>query len=165
MPKNHSFLIEIFKKINDRNEDSVLLLIGDGELRLSIEKKVKDFLLTDNVIFAGVRSDIPELLQAIDVFVFPSLFEGLPVTLIEAQASGLYCIVSDSITKEVKITDSIEFISLDHSLNHWTNRILNYRYVSNREDYCKKVKENGYDINTVATWLQDFYLNCEISDA
>ena len=112
-PKNHTFIIDVFKEIYGKDNDAVLLLVGDGKLRSSIEKKIKNMNLTESVVMTGVRSDVPELLQAMDIMVFPSLFEGLPVTLIEAQASGLPCIVADTITPEVGISDSLKFLSLE----------------------------------------------------
>lgn len=110
--KNHYFLIDIFKEIYNINKNSVLLLIGDGDLKKSIQEKVEDLGLSNNVVFTGVRPNVPELLQAMDVFLFPSLYEGLPVALIEAQAAGLPCIVSDKITTDTKITDLISFVPL-----------------------------------------------------
>ena len=100
--KNHRFLIEIFKEIHDRNADAVLLLVGGGELddslKNEIKQKVEDLGLTDCVQFLGVREDVNELMQAFDLFLLPSLFEGLPVTMVEAQASGLPCVISVSYT-------------------------------------------------------------------
>jgi glycosyltransferase involved in cell wall biosynthesis len=158
-PKNHTFLLDIFKEVHNNNENAILLLVGDGELRSSIEKKIQDLHLSDSVILTGVRSDIPELLQAMDIFVFPSLFEGLPVTIIEAQASGLSCIVADTITKEVQISNFIKFISLAETTNYWSDEIQNTVFKVIREDQYKLVKENGYDINSVAALLKDFYLS------
>jgi len=158
-PKNHTFLLDVFKEVHQRNSDATLLLIGDGELRSSIERKIKNLGLADSVILTGVRTDVKALLRAMDVFVFPSLFEGLPVTIIEAQASGLYCIVSDTITDEVKISDSIKFISLSETPEYWSNEIQNSDLDRNREDQYKVVMENGYDIHEVVSWLKEFYLN------
>ncbi|QDY44832.1 glycosyltransferase family 1 protein [Planococcus glaciei] len=107
--KNHFFLIDIFDSIYKQNNNTVLLLIGDGKLRSQLEKKVMELNLSENVIFTGIRNDIPELMQAMDLFLFPSLYEGLPVTLIEAQASGLPCVVSNTVTEETKITNHVDF--------------------------------------------------------
>lgn len=163
-PKNHIFLIDIFKEIHDKNEDAVLLLIGDGELRSSIEQKIKALNLSENVILTGVRHDIPDLLQAFDVFLFPSIFEGLPVSLIEAQASGVLCIVSDTITKEVEITNSVVFLSIKDSANYWSDVILKEFNDFNRVDNYKTIKGNGYDIKTEVSWLQEFYLKVTSKD-
>ncbi|MBI9065664.1 MAG: glycosyltransferase family 1 protein [Salinivirgaceae bacterium] len=158
-PKNHSFLIDVFKEIHKKYSNAVLLLIGKGELQSIIEKKVNYLGLTENVIFTGVRADIPELLQAMDVFVFPSLFEGLPVTLIEAQASGLKCVVSDSITKEVGITDCLEFVSLKDSPAIWSNKIIDSFSCFIRKNNYEEVKTNGYDIQATSNWLEFFYMS------
>src|SRR5690606_4659996 len=99
--KNHEFLIDIFYEIKKRKRNGMLVLVGEGILQSRVERKVKQLGLENDVKFLGVRKDIPELLQAFDIFLFPSLFEGLPVVLVEAQAAGLKSIVSNTITKEV----------------------------------------------------------------
>ncbi|MHA1381521.1 MAG: glycosyltransferase family 1 protein [Candidatus Helarchaeota archaeon] len=157
--KNHTFLIDVFKEVHERNRNTVLLLVGDGELRSSIEKKVRDLGLKNSVIFTGVRADIPALLQAMDVFVFPSLFEGLGIVVIEAQASGLPCIVSDAIPKEAYVTDNIENLSLKESIEIWTDKILKHIH-DKRENKYQEIVEKGYDIEETVQWLQEFYLTC-----
>lgn len=157
--KNQSYLIDIFKAVYSKNNNSMLLLVGEGALRSEMEKKVKMLDLADAVIFTGVRSEIPELLQAMDVFVFPSLFEGLPVTVIEAQASGLKCFLSDSITEEVKITDLIEFISLEETSAYWADQVLKYANGYKRKNMSSEIFKAGYDIRASARWLENFYLN------
>lgn len=156
--KNHEFIIDVFYKIHKRNNNAILLLTGDGVLKSHILNKVKKLGLDDNVIFTGIRSDIPELLQVIDIFLFPSLYEGLPVTLIEAQASGLKCIASDTITEEVKITDNVEFISLDKSPVYWAEQVLTYENGYERKNTYAKIYDAGYDVSENAKWLQEFYL-------
>jgi len=157
-PKNHTFLVDIFKKVHDKYSDTVLMLIGDGNLRPGIEKKVANLQLTESVIFTGIRSDIPDILQAMDVFVFPSLYEGLPVTLIEAQASGLECIVSDKITTEVRITDLITFCSLKNSSDFWARKIISDKFGDERRDFCTEITHAGYDVKENARFLENFYL-------
>ncbi|MEK3992338.1 glycosyltransferase family 1 protein [Robertmurraya sp. FSL R5-0851] len=159
--KNHDFLIDIFKEFHDKNSDSVLMLVGDGELRSKIEKKVDALGLTGKVIFTGVRSDISELLQAMDIFVFPSLHEGLPVTLVEAQASGLPCIVSNNITKQVKITNNIQYIDLTTPISTWVEEIMEKRIKHSRRDEGQSIINAGFDIEIVAQNLQDYYLSCK----
>lgn len=156
--KNHKFLIDVFKIIHSRNNNAVLLLVGDGELRQTIIEKVENLGLSDNVIFTGVRSDIPELLQAMDVFVFPSLYEGLGIAVIEAQAAGLHCIVADTIPKEAYITDLIESIPLTEKEDIWAERILKYNNGYNRQNTYEEVKSKGYDIYETTRWLEEFYL-------
>ena len=99
-----------------------------------------------------------DILQAMDVFLFPSLMEGLPVTLIEAQASGLPCIVADTITEEVKITDLVDFVSLDKSAEFWADKVLHYANASERQNTYAMISAAGYDIKENAKWLQEFYL-------
>ena len=117
--KNHSFLIKIFKEVVAKNKDSVLVLIGHGNLKEAIQKEVKSLNVLDKIHFLGVRKDIPRLLQMFDAFVFPSFYEGLPVTLIEAQAAGLKIYASDSITKEVELTNDIQFLSIEDKPEYW----------------------------------------------
>ncbi len=157
-PKNHTFLIDIFEAVYKQNCEAVLLLVGDGALRSSIEKKIEELGLSDAVKLIGIRSDIPDLVQAMDVFVFPSLFEGLPVTVIEAQASGLPCIISDTITTEVKITNSIKSLPLKEKPDFWSHEILNIDKNLIRYSQYKLISDNGYDIREVANWLQNFYI-------
>lgn len=156
--KNHTFLIDIFQDVIKVNKNSVLLLIGEGILMDSIKNKVAELKLQDNVIFLGVRSDIPELLSGMDVLVFPSLYEGLPVSLIEAQANGIKIIASDTITSEVNITNEIEFLSLNNSAIQWAETILKndggYKRLSTED----KIQNAGYDVKKNAQWLKEFYL-------
>jgi glycosyltransferase involved in cell wall biosynthesis len=157
--KNHSFLIDIFKEIYVKNNDCVLLLVGDGELRREIETKVKELGLTENVIFTGVRSDIPELFQAMDVFVFPSFYEGWGIVLVEAQASGLECFTSNKVVpKEVDVADLVEFVDLDKSAQVWADKILNV-YSYERNNTTDIIKTGGYDICQVVEDLQKWYLS------
>jgi len=157
--KNHLFLIDIFKEIKSKKEKSILLLVGDGELRSLIEDKIFELGLNESVVFTGVRSDVPELVQAMDVLLFPSLYEGLPVTLIEAQTAGLPCIISKNIPDEVMVTkDLVSFVSLSETPERWSDLVIeNAEGFSRRNRYPDIVKA-GYDVNTSAKWLQEFYL-------
>ena len=128
------------------------------ELRRLIQKKVNTLGLKDAVRFLGVQSDIPYYLQAIDVFLFPSLYEGLPVTLIEAQAAGLKSIVSDQVSKETKLTNLVEFVSLDASAKFWADEVLKYKSGYSREITSDTISKKGYDIKANALELQNFYL-------
>lgn len=156
--KNHDFIIDIFKEIHDINNDAVLMLVGDGELKDEIEKKVKKLRLAKSVIFTGIRSDIPKLLSSMDVFLFPSLFEGLPVSLIEAQASGIVSIISDNVSKEVKITNQIEFLSLKDSPVDWANKAIKYDNNHKRINTYNQIKKAKYDIEQNAQEMENFYL-------
>ncbi|WP_042345885.1 glycosyltransferase family 1 protein [Bacillus massiliigorillae] len=155
--KNHDFLIDIFKELHDQQEDAVLLLVGDGDLRPKIQEKVSDLGLNENVIFTGVRCDIPQLLQAMDVFVFPSVYEGLGIALIEAQASGLNCFTSNKVVPaDVNITNLVKFMDLSKSAKQWAKEIL-----LTKNDKRKMTKEDiekaGYDIHQVTKNLQKWY--------
>ncbi|MDF1494090.1 glycosyltransferase family 1 protein [Caproiciproducens sp. CPB-2] len=157
--KNHIFLLDIFKAVHDRNKDSVLLLVGDGELRPQIEKKIADLDLIDSVILTGVRADTAELYQAMDVFVFPSLFEGLGIVAIEAQAAGLPCIVANTIPREAFITDLIKSVPLEEPPEVWSTEILKYKEGFERKDTSEQVRQAGYDTKEQAKWLEEFYLS------
>jgi len=156
--KNHEFLIEIFRAVVNRNKNSLLLLVGDGSLRQYIEEKVNRLKLTDNVMFAGVRSDIPELLQAMDVFVMPSYHEGLPVTLVEAQSACLPCVLSKNITDEIEILDNIKWCDLSDDLSIWVDNILYFMKNTIRRNTKKEIIDAGFDINNVAHELQQIYI-------
>lgn len=158
--KNHNHLIEVFDCIAKKT-DATLLLIGEGSLRYEIEKKVKDKGLSDRVIFLGMQQNVSKYLNAMDAFIFPSLFEGLPVTLIEAQTNGLTCYISDSISTEVKVTDLVHLCSLLDSPQKWADLVVNgVSDLDNRNMYSKEVSACGYDISNTASYLQDYYLNC-----
>lgn len=157
--KNHEFIIDVFKSVHNKVKNSVLLLIGDGALKESIQMKVRKEKLENSVIFAGVRSDVPDIFQGMDIFVMPSLFEGLPVTLIEAQASGLKIFASDVITNEVAITNNIEFMSLNSSAEVWADRIMEYRDGYERKNSSQEIIASGYDVKNNAQELEQFYLS------
>lgn len=155
--KNHIFLLKIFKSIIEKQPNSKLVLIGDGELKNEIVTHAKELNILNKIRFLGVRSDVSNLLQMLDVFVMPSLFEGLPVTLIEAQTSGLKVFASDAITREVALTDNIDFLSLNQTAEFWADQILkSVPYV--RQDKTDVIKANGYDIVESTKRLQDFYM-------
>lgn len=156
--KNHSFLIDIFTDLIKEDEDYLLVLAGVGDLKEEIEKKVKDFGIEDKVIFLGSIGYVNELLQAIDIFILPSLYEGLAVSTIEAQAAGLKCLLADTIDKNSKITDLVEFIPINQGTDPWIKAIhktLPYQ----REDTSEMIKKAGFDIRETAEKLSEFYLN------
>lgn len=159
--KNHKFLIEVFAEFVKRRPESTLLLCGDGVLRKDIEKRVKELNLEEKVKFLGVRSDIHQLLQAFDVFLFPSLHEGLPVTLIEAQAAGIPCFISDEITNEVDMgLDLMKFLKLT-SKDLWVTELEKFKVdkIERHTSKLKMLRDRGYDIKNTVEWLQDFYLS------
>jgi glycosyltransferase involved in cell wall biosynthesis len=157
--KNHAFLIDVFKAVHDKCPDAILLLVGDGDLRAAIERKVERLKLSDNVLFLGVRSDIPSLMQGMDLFLFPSMFEGLPVVLVEAQAAGLQCVVSDTITRETDVSGRVKFLGLKDPIDIWAQQILASTY--EHADTSELLSGKGYDTRTMAKWLAQFYLKSQ----
>ncbi|WP_209122901.1 glycosyltransferase family 1 protein [Alkalihalobacillus sp. BA299] len=157
--KNHAFLIETFAKLIHDIPNATLLLAGDGPLRLEIEKKIKDLNIEGNVKLLGIRSDIHRLFQAIDLFVFPSFHEGLPVTLIEAQGAGVPCVISDVITKEVDMgLELVNYLPLDDQ-SKWISTIKSVATKNNlRINSTTYLSKKGYDIKNTAEWSQGFYL-------
>lgn len=156
--KNHTFIIDIFNELHKIVPDSYLLLAGTGDLITEIKDKVNKLKLSDNVKFLGLRADIPDLMQSMDVFVFPSLYEGLPVTLIEAQASGLPCIISDKVPIECRKTDLVQQISLEKSAKQWAEVLLKVSKSERRNTY-DEIVSSGFDIRSNATKLQEYYIN------
>lgn len=156
-PKNHSFLLKVFREILKIDHDAVLILAGDGPLRPEIEKAAEDYGIKDRVLFLGLREDIPDLLSAMDVFVFPSHYEGLPVTLIEAQTSGLPCLISDKVPAEAALTGYVTALSLDDTPERWAAKALELASRPRHAD-IDAIRAAGYDIEESAKMLQSFYL-------
>jgi glycosyltransferase involved in cell wall biosynthesis len=157
--KNHMLLIDIFQSVLERNINSKLILVGQGPLQKEVIDKVEKLGLSEHVIFAGLREDIPEILSAIDVLLFPSLYEGFPVTLVEAQSAGLKCIISDTITKQVILTELIEQVSLTDSPVKWAEKLLSTTPRYNRSNTYQEIVKKGFNIKEEALKLQDFYLS------
>ncbi|MCL2773488.1 MAG: glycosyltransferase family 1 protein [Oscillospiraceae bacterium] len=156
--KNHTFILDIFAKVCKHKSDAVLLLIGDGSLRGEVENKIERLGLKDKVILTGVRSDVNELLQAMDIFLFPSLWEGFGIVLIEAQASGLHSIASaDVVPESAKVTDLLEYIPLEESPVYWAKKVLQYENGYERKNMQEKIIKAGFDIKETTKWLQEFY--------
>jgi len=152
--KNHSFLIDVFAEVYKQDKNAVLLLVGDGELKSAIEKKVENLGLKNAVVFAGVRPDVENFYQAFDVFVLPSLFEGLPLTLIEAQCTSVTSIASEPITREANITELLQYLSFDIEI--WAKTILE-KIGFNRIDISGKIRDAGYDIEVETIKLENYY--------
>lgn len=146
--KNHTFLIEIFSEIIKINSNAVLMLVGEGKEIEAIKNKVKSVGIENNVIFTGVRRDIPALLSAFDVFAFPSFYEGMPNTVIEAQSTGLPCVIADTITKEVDFTGLVHYMSLQDSAKQWAETVLKYA-TKERIDTKDFFWKEKYDIDSV----------------
>lgn len=159
--KNHEFLIKVFSYINKIEPAAELWLIGTGELEEQTKRLVKENKIQNKVRFLGVTDKVKEYLQAFDVFVFPSIFEGVPVALIEAQAAGLPCIVSSNIRQESDIgAELLNFLSLSSGIENWADVILSKCRLGHK-DTSKYVKEAGYEVKDISKKLQKFYLSIE----
>lgn len=158
--KNHTFLLDVFAALSRQEPTARLLLVGSGELSDAMKQKASSMGLADRVIFTGGRSDVHELMQAMDVFAFPSLYEGLPVTLVEAQAAGLPCFISDRVPEDCKLTPGVERIPLSAGAAVWAERILTAKgqgHAQNRETIIAA----GFDIVENARKLQAYYLGAK----
>lgn len=156
-PKNYPFLLDAFSRIASMNDSSVLLLVGNSGKSPAIVESIADKGLEGRVILTGIRSDIPALLHAMDAFVFPSTREGLPVSVIEAQAAGLPCLVSDSVTAEVRVTDRVTLLPLAAGPDNWAKTTLS-SYTADRSRAADLVRSAGYDIVANAKVLEQIYL-------
>ena len=155
--KNHEFLIDIFAEVAKQKENAVLLLIGEGPLRLAIREKVNELHLENKVLFLGVRNDVADLYNVMDVFALPSFYEGLPVVGVEVQANGLPFLCSDQVTREIFISDSIKLLALNDGAEKWAEEILSTKRVAFAET-LKSMRESGFDIVNEARTLEKIYL-------
>ena len=153
--KNHRFLIDIFNEVHKENSNSLLLLAGQGPLMDEMKEKVKRLDLEENVRFLGQRNDINELYQAFDVFLFPSLYEGLGMVLIEAQCSNLLCVASTEVPNIVKKNDNVLFLKLSNNINNWKNKILENNFI--RENKINNLSE--YNVAKKKAELEYKYIN------
>ena len=161
--KNHEFLLAIFKKIKDRQSNAVLYLMGDGSLRNQTEEKVRTMGLSNSVVFTGRISDIHKKLQAMDVMLFPSRFEGLPNVVIEWQAEGLPCLISSSITKECAVSEDVHFKSIHDDAEEWAEIATKLSIDDNTRERVsgnaiKKLTDEGFQINESVRILENKYL-------
>lgn len=157
--KNHKFLIEVFSEIKKMRDDAVLVLAGRGELEEKVKKQVAELGLEKSVIFAGVREDIPQVLQMYDIFVFPSNYEGLPLSVVEAQAADLPCLLTDIIPEFAIITNQCKLSSINNSARDWAKKAVWLCDNSTRKDTYEQIKASGFDITSIAKELEDFYLS------
>lgn len=162
-PKNHLFLIDVFDTIHKKKPNTILWLAGNGALKKDVENKVEECHLGESVLFLNERSDANRLYQGMDALIFPSLWEGLSVTLVEAQASSLPVFTSSNISPEHKITSCLEFIDLDKGAEYWANHILGkIDTIPARTDMRSQITQGGYNIEREAQSLQEFYLHSVI---
>lgn len=155
--KNHSFILDVFKRISQLNSNALLILVGDGHLRSDIEMKIEELNIKDKVILLGNRSDVYDIINAFDVFILPSLFEGLGIVLIEAQANGLYCVASSQVPSEVNILGRVKFVDLSSDSDMWSKAILNHETSSERAVDPISLEASGYSINAAVEVLENIY--------
>lgn len=155
--KNHDFLLDVFFEYKKKNHDSILLLVGSGLLEDKIKQKVHRLGLDECVLFLGVRNDIPDILCSMDCFVMPSLYEGLPFVLVEAQTTGLPCVISDTINKDSKLTPYLTFCGLNDDAGLWVEDIKNIIGKNNREEGAKYIEERGFDVLSMVRYLESLY--------
>ena len=157
--KNPDFIIDIFEEVSKK--DGKCIWVGNGELFNYCRNIVKEKQLEDSVLLTGRRDDIHRVLQAFDGFILPSLWEGLPVVAVEAQAAGLPCLISDVVSHETSISDLVKWESLKTNATKWAEEIIRLAKINipKRESPINSIRENGYDIEYTAKWLADFYCN------
>ena len=154
--KNHEFLIYVFEEYHRDNPDSLLIMLGDGELIEKIKSKVAQKELEGSVCFLGNRSDVADWYQAMDMFVLPSFYEGFPVVGVEAQASGLPCLFSDGITSEIQISPNAQFMNLENGVKVWAEKIE--YMIDNKQDRSNLILDHDrFDIEKNADKLDLFY--------
>lgn len=156
--KNQSFLIELMPELLKKREDAKLILLGDGDDREMLEEKVNALNLKDNVIFAGSVCNVQDYLSAMDVFVFPSLYEGMPLSILEVQANGLPCVISDTVPPDVFLTDLIHPLSLNDSKDKWIEAIISVKRNTSK-DYPQELKDAGFDTQTAMEKVYRIYEN------
>lgn len=159
--KNHTFLLDVFEEILKQKPSAKLLLVGEGELKEKIQETIERKRIRESVVILSNRNDVPELLQAMDVFVFPSLYEGLSIALVEAQASGLPCVVSNSIDEKSIMASNVIALSLEESRLRWADAILQFENYNNfnRNNTISTISNNGYDIKKTVLQLQKIYMS------
>lgn len=157
--KNHAFLIDLLAELRDEGFDAVLVLAGDGELRGEIERKVHGLGLSGSVRFLGLRDDVAKLVQAFDVMAFPSLHEGIPLTLIEAQASGLPVLASDKVSGAALVLPNTARLPLDALMSEWAGAVVRLASGGRCKQAIGRLAEAGYEIGASAKALQAVYLS------
>ena len=156
--KNHKFLIDIFYDYLKINPQSILLLVGEGKLKKDIQEKVKKLGIENNVKFLGIRDDVNLLMNAFDIFVFPSLYEGFGIALLEAQCNGILCFASDTIPKSVKVSENLKFLSLKEDSNYWAEYIWEnskHKQTKKREDV--EMEDMDYSVKTLTKKIEEIY--------
>ena len=153
--KNHVFLLNVFRAVLNKEKKSKLILVGNGDLYKFIKSEIQKLKISENVIMLGARNDVAELLISADYFLFPSKWEGLPVTVVEAQAAGLPCYVSNNITRDVNVSKLVRNISIDDGIEPWVKEII--KHDMHYEDVSNEIIESGFDIGSSVRWITNFY--------
>lgn len=157
--KNHVFMVNVFSELLKSCPDAKLMLVGDGYLRDSIEKQIENLGIRDSVLLMGSRDDVPQLLQAMDVFFLPSKYEGVPLCMVEAQTAGLPCLVSSVVSEEsFLVPEVIKSLDLERPMQDWVHELLAFKGVERKSNRDAMIS-SGYDIKATAAWLCDFYIN------
>lgn len=152
-------IINIFLEVLNRKTNAMLLWVGDGPMRKEIEDRIQKLGISDKVKMLGVRTDVNRVMQAMDVFIFPSFYEGLGIAAIEAQAADLPCYLSDKIPKEVQVTEKCVFLPID-DVKNWASVIC--QESGKRENRKKDIIDAGYDVAQSVKWVTTFYLSLQI---
>ena len=159
--KNHMFLLEIYQEIAKRDDKAIFFCLGEGELRPQIEEKIRELKLEDKIILTGIRHDVEDFMSCMDVLIFPSFFEGLPLTLIEAQIASLPALISDTITQEVIITEGmVTMKSIQENSKNWAEKameILEKSKLKTRQCQRKAIQDAGYDMDILVKWYEDYF--------
>lgn len=162
LPKNHPYLIEVFAGLCALRKDAVLLLLGDGPEKENTVQKCAELGIKEHVLFLGNQKQPENYYQAFDFFLLPSFYEGLPGVLIEAQAAGLRCLVSDTVTKEAQAADLVTYMSIEEPAKVWAEKIVAQMDYERRNTY-REIVESGFDVKTQAKAYRKFYLNGDCS--
>jgi glycosyltransferase involved in cell wall biosynthesis len=157
--KNHTFIIDVFKSVSEKRNDAYLMLVGDGPLLTSIKNKVEKLGLTDKVIFVGAKDDVYKYYQAMDILVFPSIYEGFGNVVVEAQASGLRVLASTNVPKSVKVTDLVDFLPLNNSNQEWARELIDKGEKYERRNTHEEIVKSGYDIIKNAAFMENYYID------
>lgn len=162
--KNHEFILKVFYEFTRTHNKTILYLIGEGKNKDLIKKQAKELGIQDQIQFVGTVQNVQDYLQTMDIMIFPSRFEGLPNVVLEWQAMGLPCIISDNITKECIVSDFVTSVSINENENVWSNKIEQMLYIfSNRTNQAERgiigLKNHGFDIKDTAKHIESVYFN------
>lgn len=154
--KNQLFSLELFKQIHSINKKYKLVYVGEGTEKQSIQNIAKKYNLSSSILFLGTRNDVNKILCMSDIYLMPSKYEGLPVAAVEAECSGIFCILSDQISREILLSENVSILPLDKE--KWAKCIQSFAEIENRDKYAKKIYDKGFDVAKNASKLQQFYL-------